>query len=42
LAEDQGITAEIEENYSLHIATIAGGILKQEAKIVLVLSKVLQ
>lgn len=42
LAKNEEIAAEIEDNYGLHIATIATGILKQEVEIVLVLPKVLQ
>jgi hypothetical protein len=41
-AKDEEAAAEIEDNYSLHIATIATGILKQEVEIVLVMPKVLQ
>lgn len=41
-AKDEETAAEIEDNYSLHIAIIATGILKQEVEVVLVMPKVLQ
>ncbi len=41
-AKDEETAAEIEDNFALHIATIASGILKREIEIVLVLPKVLQ
>jgi hypothetical protein len=41
-AKDEDTAAEIEDNYSLHIATIATGILKREVEVVLVMPKVLQ
>jgi hypothetical protein len=41
-AKDEESAAVIEDNYSLHIATIAGGILKHEVEVVLVLPKVVQ
>jgi hypothetical protein len=41
-ARCEDTAAEIEDDYSLHIATIATGILKQEVEVVLVLPRVLQ
>jgi hypothetical protein len=41
-AKDEETAAEIEDNYALHIAIIASGILNREIEIVLVLPKVLQ
>jgi hypothetical protein len=41
-AKDEETAAEIEDNYSLHIAIVASGILKREIEIVVVLPKVLQ
>jgi hypothetical protein len=41
-AKDEETAAEIEDNYSLHIAIVATGILKQEVEVVLVMQKVLQ
>jgi hypothetical protein len=41
-AKDEDTAAEIEDNYSLHIATIATGILKREVEVVLLMPKVLQ
>jgi hypothetical protein len=41
-AKNEEIAAEIEDNFSLHIATIAGSILKREVEIVVVMPKVLQ
>jgi hypothetical protein len=41
-AKDEESAAEIEDNFSLHIETIAGRIMKQDIEIVLVLPKVVQ
>jgi hypothetical protein len=41
-AKDEETAAELEDNFALHIATVASGILKREIEIVLVLPKVLQ
>jgi hypothetical protein len=41
-AKDEETAAEIEDNYALHIAIVASGILKREIEIVVVLPKVLQ
>jgi hypothetical protein len=41
-AKDEATATEIEDNYSLHIATIAGGIVKRDIELVVVLPKVLQ
>jgi hypothetical protein len=41
-AKDEETAAEIEDNFSLHIANLATGILKQEVEIVVVMPKVLQ
>jgi hypothetical protein len=41
-AKDEETAAEIEDNFALHIATVASSILKREIEIVLVLPKVLQ
>ena len=41
-AKNEEIAAEIEDNFSLQIATIAGSILKREVEIIVVMPKVLQ
>ena len=41
-AKDEETAAEIEDNFSLHIVTIATGILQQDVGIVVVMPKVLQ
>ena len=41
-AKNEEIAAEIEDNFSLHITTIAGSILKRAVEIVVVMPKVLQ
>jgi hypothetical protein len=41
-AKDEEIASQIEDNYTLHISTIASRILSQEVEIVVVLPKVLQ
>jgi hypothetical protein len=41
-AKDEETAATIEDEYSLHIAIIASGVLKQEIDVVVVLPKVLQ
>jgi hypothetical protein len=41
-AKDEDCAADIEDEYSLHIATIASGILQKNVDVVLVLPKVLQ
>ena len=41
-ARDEETAVEIEDNYALHIAIVASGILKREIEIVVVLPKVLQ
>ena len=40
-AKDEEIATQIEDNYSLHISTIAAAILGQEVEAVVVLPKVL-
>jgi hypothetical protein len=40
-AEDEQIAAEIEDDFSLHIATVAIAILKQAVEVVVVMPKVL-
>ena len=41
-AKDEETAAEVEDDFALHIPTVASGILKREIEIVLVLPKVLQ
>jgi hypothetical protein len=41
-AKDEETASQIEDDYSLHISTIASNILGQEVEIVVVLPKVLQ
>jgi hypothetical protein len=41
-AKDEQSAADIEDDFSLHIATISAGILKQEVEIVVVMPKVFQ
>ena len=41
-AKDEEAAAEIEDEFSLHIAIIASSILKQQVEVVVVLPKVLQ
>jgi hypothetical protein len=41
-AKDEQTAAEIEDDFSLHITTIAAGILKHDVEIIVVMPKVLQ